>query len=480
MNVRVRNIIPTGLILILLLTAGCGGGDTTPPPPQATLTSISISPADPSIAPGTTQQFTATANYSNGYHALVTSSATWTSSNSAVADAGPNGLATATTTTGSTIISAAYGGISGAATLTVSPVASLAVTPPNPPSIAPGTTNQFTATGTLADSAVQILTNWATWSSSDEAVVTVDDPVAKGMAHAVAPGTATITASYSGASGTAAFKSSSLVSMGVTPTTTSIPKGTTFQFEALGTLIDATQTLTTVATWSTSSSGVATISNAAGSKGRATAVSIGTTTILSSFTSVTSSPARLTVTDAILTAVTVTPVNPSIASGKTKQFAAMGTFTDSSVQDLTSSVDWSSTNENVATISNTAGTKGLAASNNTGITGTTTIRATSGSISNSTTLRVTQVVLESISVTPNPATGTRGGANIQFTATGNYTNGTTQNLTASVVWNSSDASVAYFAVGHTGLVVTTVNGGTTLITATMSGITSDAAVLTVL
>ncbi|MHB8844532.1 MAG: Ig-like domain-containing protein [Nitrospirota bacterium] len=185
-------------------------------------------------------------------------------------------------------------------------------------------------------------------------------------------------------------------------------------------------------------------------------------------------------TPAILSSLTVTPVNPSIASGKTRQFTAMGTFTDNSVQNVTASVAWSSTNTTVATISDAPGTKGLATSNNTGITGSTTIRATSGSISNSTTLRVTPVVLESISVTPATITGAKG-TDIQFTATGIYTNGTTQNFTTSAIWNSSNTNVAFFnnIAGRMGIAVVTVNGGTTLITATMSGITSNAAVLTV-
>jgi len=328
---------------------------------------------------------------------------------------------------------------------------------------------------------VQILTAWATWNSSNTAIATVSDASgSKGLASATIPGTgsATITAAYSGVSGTATFTSSALLSIGVTPTAPSIPKGTTQQFTATGRLADTTtQILTTVATWATSSSGVATISNAAGSQGRATAVNVGGASITSSFTGVTSSSATLSVTAATLSALVVTPTNTSIALGKTRQFTAMGTFSDTTVQDLTSSVAWSSTNTGVATISNTAGLNGLATSNSEG---TTTIRATSGSVSAQTTLTVTPFVLESILVTPVTAT-TGQGTDKQFNATGIYTNGSMQDLTTSVVWNSSNTTVAFFdnVAGRMGIAVARFSPGTTLITATVLGITSNQAILTV-
>ena len=45
----------------------------------ATLVSIAVTPANPSIAKGTTQQFTATGTYSDSSTANITSSVTWSS-----------------------------------------------------------------------------------------------------------------------------------------------------------------------------------------------------------------------------------------------------------------------------------------------------------------------------------------------------------------------------------------------------------------
>lgn len=90
---------------------------------------------------------------------------------------------------------------------------------------------------------------------------------------------------------------------------------------------------------------------------------------------------------ATLTAIAVTPLNPTISQGANQQFLATGTYSDSSTQDITSSVSWSSSNTSVATISNTAGTSGNAVAVTTG---STTITAASGSLSVSTTLKVTR------------------------------------------------------------------------------------------
>jgi YD repeat-containing protein len=84
---------------------------------------------------------------------------------------------------------------------------------------------------------------------------------------------------------------------------------------------------------------------------------------------------NFTVTLPTVVSISVTPVNPTIAAGLTQQFAAVGTLSDGSTQDLTTSVSWSSSNSSVATISNGTGNQGLATSVSQG---TTVIVATLG------------------------------------------------------------------------------------------------------
>jgi hypothetical protein len=164
----------------------------------AALTSIAVTPANPSIATGLTQQFTATGTYSDNSTKDLTSQVTWASATTSVATITAAGLATAVGT-GTSTISAALDGITGTTVLTVTPAAltSIAVTPANP-SIAKGTTQQFTATGTYTDSTTQNLTSQVTWASATTTVATI---TAGGLATAVGTGTSTISAKLDGITG---------------------------------------------------------------------------------------------------------------------------------------------------------------------------------------------------------------------------------------------------------------------------------------
>ncbi len=254
-----------------------------------------------------------------------------------------------------------------------------------------------------------------------------------------------------------------LQSIAVTPANPSIAKGSTQQFTATGTFSDnSTQNLTNTATWVSATPSVATIN----STGLATGVGVGTSTISATQGSVTGSTV-LTVTGAVLQSIAVTPANPSVAKGLTQQFTATGTFSDSSTQNLTNTVTWASATPSVATISNTGLATGAGV-------GTSTISATQGSVSGSTVLTVTAAVLESIAVTPaNPSIV--NGSTQQFTATGTFSDNSTQNLTNTATWASATHSVA--TINAAGL-ATAVGVGTSTISATVGSV-SGSTVLTV-
>lgn len=78
---------------------------------------------------------------------------------------------------------------------------SIALTPGDS-SIAVGTTQQFTATGTYSDSATKDLTASVTWSSSNTSVAAISNVTgSKGLATADTAGVTTITATFGGISG---------------------------------------------------------------------------------------------------------------------------------------------------------------------------------------------------------------------------------------------------------------------------------------
>ena len=183
-------------------------------------------------------------------------------------------------------------------------------------------------------------------------------------------------------------------------------------------------------------------------------------------------------TPATLVSIAVTPTNPTIGTTATEQFTATGTYSDNSTQNLTTTVTWSSSNTATATISNTSGTNGLASAV---ANGTTTIKAMLGSVQGSTMLTVSAVSLQVIVVSPQNPSIADSGATQAFTATGHYSDRTTQNLTATATWTSSTGSVA--SVNSPGLVTSAtlgsgVNAGFTSIQAAM-GSTKGVSVLSV-
>ncbi|HZN59700.1 MAG TPA: Ig-like domain-containing protein, partial [Planctomycetota bacterium] len=364
--------VNTGLVngalagtVTIVATKGAVSGSQTLTVTNAALVSIDVTPALPNIAKGTTQQFTATGLFTDATTQDLTTSATWSSSNAAVATvsnaAGSEGLGTGVDP-GTSSITAAFGLVSGSTTLTVTAatLVSIDVTPASP-SIAKGTTQQFTATGVFTDATTQDLTTSVSWASSDTAVATISNTAGtEGLATSAAMGSTTVTATSGAVSGstTLTVTAATLVSIDVTPASPGIAKGTTQQFTATGVYTDAsTQDITTAVTWSSSDTAVATISNAGGSEGLSTSAAMGSTTVTATSGAVSGST-TLTVTAATLVSIDVTPALPDIAKGTTQQFTATGTYTDASTQDLTTAVTWSSSDTAVATISNAAGSEG--------------------------------------------------------------------------------------------------------------------------
>ena len=86
----------------------------------------------------------------------------------------------------------------------------------------------------------------------------------------------------------------------------------------------------------------------------------------------------------VLESLTIAPATATIAAGLTQQFTVTGSFSDSSTQDLTRSVTWSSNNEPVATIAAGDLATGVAD-------GTATITATLAGINGSAALNVAQL-----------------------------------------------------------------------------------------
>ena len=263
-----------------------------------------------------------------------------------------------------------------------------------------------------------------------------------------------------------------LQSIELTATPTQAAAGTTAQLTATAMYSDGThQDVTGRATWSSSNAGVAAI----GAAGSVSALTTGSTTISGTLQGMTGA-VSFTVTPAVLVSIGVTPPNPTLAQGTTVPLTATGVFSDQSTQDLTPQVTWSSSSTAVATVGNVAGAFGLV---NAVSTGSSTITASAANVSGHSSITVSAAVLASIAITPTSPTIALGSVQA-FTATGTYSDHSTQNLTNVATWASDNLSAVTIsnAVNSTGL-ASAVAVGTAHITASIGPIASATTVITV-
>lgn len=445
---------------------------------NATPTSIAITPASKTIGWGNQLQFTATGSFSDGTKQDITNVCNWVSSKPAlVFVTSSSGLAFGKSVGGPATITAAFGGISSnAASVTVdlSNLVSIALAASNPV-IAQNTQITFSAIGTFNDGSVRNLasTKAVSWTSSATSVATIDS---NGLVQGVGSGRTTIKAMAAGLSGSTPFDvaNAPLQSIAIAPTNSAIALGTQQRFTALGTFVGSCsacpfdQELTTQpsTTWSSSSS-AASISTS----GIATGNSAGTTNIRAS-SSLTpgnvSAAVPLTVTSAKPVAIDVKPANTFVPPGAYVSYQAIGLFSDNTTQNITDKVAWSTSNPAVATITyaGQATAQGQ---------GNATIVAKMGSVSGTTSLLVTSSTLASIVITPTNAKVAQKTA-AQFKAMGIFADGSTQDLTYSANWGTSNQSVASIGV-HSGI-LTALVPGITNVTASFGTVTGTTKVTT--
>jgi len=182
-------------LLLAAIVSGCGGGSgsiSSSPPAAPSLSSVAVTPKSATFTPGASQQFDATAAYSDGSTKDVASTATWSSSNSSVATVSASGLAMGIAV-GSATITATLSGVSGSANVTVNgkTLASIQLSPSSA-TLAIGISQQFTVAGTYSDGSIGDVSSTVTWSSSNPNVAKVSS---SGVATTVGQGSVSIIAS---------------------------------------------------------------------------------------------------------------------------------------------------------------------------------------------------------------------------------------------------------------------------------------------
>ena len=448
--------VAAGSATITATSEGQSGGATITVS-TVPVASVTVNPATTSVQVGQTVQFAATPKDASG-NPLSGRSVSWASSNTAVATVSASGLVTGVTT-GAATITATSEGKSGTAAITVSTVlvASVTVSPASA-SVQVGQTVQLTATPKDANGNL-LAGRTVTWASSNTAVATVS---ASGLVTGGAAGSATITATSEGQSGSATITVSTVpvASVTVNPATASVQVGQTVQLTATPQDANGNSLPGRTITWSSGSTAVATVS----ASGLVTAVAAGAATITATSEGQSGS-ATITVSTVPVAAVTVSPATASVQVGQTVQLTA--TPKDANGNPLSGrTVTWASSNTAVATVSASGLVTGKTA-------GTATITATSEGKSGASAITVTPVPVASVTVTPASAS-IQTGQTAQLTATPKDVNGNP--LTGrTVTWASSTPGIA--SVNATGL-VTGVVVGTATITATSEG-QSGTALITV-
>src|SRR6267143_5304597 len=203
-------------------------------------------------------------------------------------------------------------GAGGGASLTA-----VSLTPIKPTltlSLSPPATRQFVATGQYSFGNPKDITNQLTWVSADTTVATMDN---KGVATAVGSGKANVTGTIQDPVSLKLFQVSTVVTVvpqltGITigPASAQIAKGTSQQFTATGKYNDGTSPdITSLVTWNSTQSAIATVSSSPGTQGLALAASPGSTSISASLGTVASSASSLTVSSANLLSISVTPAS---------------------------------------------------------------------------------------------------------------------------------------------------------------------------
>ena len=414
----------------------------------ASLSSIQVTPANPTISTGTTRSFTATGTYSNGSTQNLTSQVAWTSSSTSVATINGAGLATAVNP-GSTTISAKLGTVTGSTTLTVQ-VTPLTITTTTLPD---GNLN-VTYTATLAASGETTPYTWSIAGGALPTGLSLTGSTGVITGTPTVSGTFNFTARVTAANGQSVTKSLSIsVSNLVTlwPGTTvpgvvdsgpdsPVALGVKFRSDVNGSITGirfykaTTNTGTHVANLWTSS---------------------GTLLATATFTGETASGWQQVL---FSSPVPITANTVYVAS----YHALNGHYSFGLNYFATTGVDSPPLH---ALANGVSGGNGVYAYGASSVFPTQTYNAANYWVD----VVFSPASLSAIAVTPTNSTISTGTTQ-SFTATGTYSNGSTQNLTNQVTWTSSNTSVA--TIDSAGLAFA-LNAGSTTISAKLGTVTGS-------
>jgi len=428
-----------------------------PAGPDATLKSISVTPNSATINSGATAAFTVSGTNSSG-QTTAPNHVAWTTSNSAIATVDDNGVVTAGGAQGATwVVARMITGLADSAKVTVhAPVAKVNVAPAAL-QLVRGDSGAVAAE--LRDASGNLIDDRsATWSSSDPTVATI---ASNGVVRALKIGTATLTASAEGKTGTATVTVVSPIDhVQITPATLTMSSLHETQ-SVTATIVPRTgASVAGIAlTYSSSNSAVASVD----ANGTVTANANGSATITATAESF-SATASVTVQQVAAT-ISISPKTAGVNSiGDSRAFSAAAT--DALGNAMAIPFTWSSSDVTIAKVD----ANGVATAVHGG---TATITASIGSKSVSATFNVIPVP-RSISIsldTSSIKVGSSTNAHASFAdATGNALSDVTP------AWSTTTPSI--ISIGADGRIVG-LSGGLGKITASAGSLTGTTTITVV-
>jgi len=463
------------LLFLFLVACGGGGGSSPDPVTGPDLSRIEVTPGLPFLAQGTTLSLIATGIDSDNSTRPLTNEVVWQSSDDSIASISSSGVVSALAA-GQVTLQASLDGIIGSTTLTVTnaSLSSLEISPGSL-QLAAGTRMEVDLIGHYSDGSTQNLETQASWAITDTTIASLSDPLVTGSVQVtgLAVGSTQLTASLgdSTAQIDITVSAASLTQIILGPDTPSLPLGTQLSLSATGLYSDgSSQSLSNQVNWSNADNGILTIDASGLVQPQAT----GSSVVSASLAGVTANT-LVTISNAVLTRIEVAATSTTLSLGKQQALLALGHYSDGSLQDITEQVTWQSTPSEPLGISNASGSRGLATAL---AVGSLTATATLGNISGNLGLSVSAATLSSIDISP-PGVRLGLGTQASFQAIGRYSDDTIQDVSTQVSWVVVDTTVASVsnAPGSQGL-ATTLNTGTTGITATLNGVVGNATLTT--
>lgn len=432
-----------------------------------------ILPQDESFPNGSQGRYQALAYFSDGDVVDVTDNTLWQLSDDigVIVESGENsGFATAQSV-GQSTVTAQFSGLSSQTSVTVTEavIVELSITPVNYV-IPAGTQLRYQATARFSDQSTQDATELGLWSSSEPTIANINisgDYI--GKTNAITPGETQICFEYLElTSCTQLDVTSALVTaLQIMPVNAQVPIGTDGQYQAIAFFSDGkSEDVTSITSWSSSDESITSITPKGAKAGFATSNNVGQTTITASYDGI-ESTTRLTITDAELTQLIMSPVSASLAAGNSQKFSVYGLYTDNSSKDLTNQANWQGSDDSIAYVDHQGTAQTVAA-------GEITIIATVQEQQVTAKLVVTSAELTRIAVTPQRI-DIAAGHKSKLAATAYFSDLNTRNISNEVTWYSDNITVASIvAEGMQGGLVSGITVGSTRINASFQGMTDTA------